>query len=155
MPTEPRGARGPEGAANLPDDRVALITAGYERFNQHDVDGLMQLLTADVEWPDVVNGAVLRGAGEVRAYFARIFAVTAPIITVGDVIEIGSDVVATTYQEFYDHADRLLGEPRLVVNRYSFRDDLVSAMVLTSEDDFPSEVRRRYRAAQELGAVTP
>jgi len=128
-------------------ERVARIRAGYERFNEQDLDGLLELCTEDVEWPDVVNGKVLHGADEVRDYFSRIFTVATPLVTVGDVIEIGDAVIATIYQQFYDHEGRLLGDPRVVVNRYSFVDGLVSGMTLTSQDDIPTEVRRRFQAA--------
>jgi len=94
---------------------------------------------------DVVNGGVLHGIGGVREYFERIFAITNVQVTVGDVIEIGDTVVATTYQQFYDLDGKVLGEPRMVVNRFSFSGDLVSRMVLTSQEDIPQEVRRRFR----------
>lgn len=125
-------------------DRVALIRWGYERFNEQDLNSLMTMIVDDVEWPDVVNGTVLHGRDEVRAYFERIFSVSGIRATVGDVIEIGDAVVATTYQQFYDLSGKPLGEPRVVVNRYNFRDDLISAMVLTAQNDIPDEVRRRY-----------
>ena len=126
-------------------DRVSLIRAGYERLNEKDLDGLLALFTEDVEWPDVVNGGVLDGIGEVREYFERIFAITNVQATVGDGIEIGDAVVATTYQQSYDLDGKMLGEPRMVVNRFSFSGDLVSRMVLTSQEDIPQEVRRRFR----------
>ncbi|HEV2361573.1 MAG TPA: nuclear transport factor 2 family protein, partial [Acidimicrobiales bacterium] len=57
-------------------DRVALIRSGYERLNDQDLDGLLSLFTDDIEWPDVVNGTVLEGIGEVKEYFARVFEFT-------------------------------------------------------------------------------
>ena len=125
--------------------RVALIRSGYERLNERDLDGLLALFTTDVQWPDVVNGSVLQGTDQVRDYFSRILAIAMLRVTVGDVIEVGDAVVAATYQEFYDRDGKRLGEPRMVVNRFSFRGDLVSAMVLTSQDDIPAEVRRRFQ----------
>ena len=141
------GRRNEASSGNDPaplDDRIALIRGGYERFNEQDFDGLVAMLDEDVEWPDVVNDAVLHGAHEVRDYFERIFAITKPLIMVGDVIEIGDAVVASTYQAFYDHEGRLLGEPRMVVNRFSFKGDLIAAMVLTSQGDIPQELRRLF-----------
>ena len=127
-------------------DRVALIRAGYERLNDQDLEGLLALLTDDIEWPDVVTGTVLEGIDEVRAYFERVFKFASLRIYVGDVIELGDAVIATTFQHFYDLDGKPTGEPRVVVNRFSFRDDLVSAMVLTSQGDFPEEVRRRAQS---------
>ena len=126
-------------------DRVALIRDGYERLNDQDLDGLLAMLTDDVEWPDVVNGTVLEGIDEVRDYFKQVFEFTRLRVYVGDVIELGDAVIATTFQHFYDVDDKPVGEPRVVVNRFTFRDDLVSAMVLTSQGDFPEPVRRRIQ----------
>jgi len=126
-------------------DRIPLIGVGYELFNAQDLDGLLALFTEDIEWPDVVNGDLLHGIGEVREYFERIFAITKVQVILGDVIEIGDAVVATTYQQFYDLDGKMLGEPRMVVNRFSFRGDLVCRMVLTSQEDIPQEVRRRFQ----------
>lgn len=124
-------------------DRVALIRSGYERLNDQDLDGLLSLFTDDIEWPDVVNGTVLEGIGEVKEYFARVFEFTRLRVYLGDVIELGDAVIATTFQHFYDLDDKPVGEPRVVVNRFTFRGDRVSAMVLTSQGDFPEEVSRR------------
>jgi len=124
---------------------VSLIRFGYERFNEQDLDGVLALFNEDIEWPDVVNGGVLHGIGEVREYFERIFAITTVQVTVGDVIEIGDAVVAATYQQFYDLDGKALGQPRMVVNRFSFHGDLVGRMELTSQEDIPQEVRRRFR----------
>jgi len=126
-------------------DRVPLIGVGYELFNAQDLDGLLAHFAEDIEWPDVVNGGVLHGIGEVQEYFERIFAITKVQVILGDVIEIGDAVVATTYQQFYDLDGKMLGEPRMVVNRFSFRGDLVSRMVLTTQEDIPQEVRRRFQ----------
>ncbi|HML01579.1 MAG TPA: nuclear transport factor 2 family protein [Acidimicrobiales bacterium] len=126
-------------------DRVPLVRSGYDRFNEQDLDRLLALFTDDIEWPDVMNGGVLHGISEVREYFERIFAITTLHVTVGDVVEIGDAVVAATYQQFYDLDGKALGEPRMVVNRFSFRGDLVGRMELTSQEDIPQEVRRRFR----------
>jgi hypothetical protein len=50
---------------------------------------------------------------------------------------------------------RLLGDPRVVVNRYTFRGGLVSAMTLTSQDDFPHEVRERIQHGHRSEAEAP
>lgn len=156
MSTEPLQPPRPGPAAAVDErlDRIALVRLGYERFNEKDLDGVLALCTEDVVWPDVVGGGVLHGAGEVRAYFSRIFSISTLLVTVGDVIEIGDAVLATVYQQFYDLDGRLLGEPRVVVNRYGFRDGLVSAMTLTSQDDIPEEVRRRVRSAERTRSAS-
>lgn len=127
------------------DDRVALIRSGYERLNDQDLQGLLALFTDDIEWPDAMNGSVLQGIDEVRAYFSRVFEITNLRVLVGDVFEVGDALVATTFQHYYDSNGHPIGEPRVVVNRFTFRGDRVSAMVLTSHGDVPEELVRRFQ----------
>jgi ketosteroid isomerase-like protein len=155
MSTEPVPSPRPVGPSVLDErpDRIALVRFGFERFNEKDLDSVLGLCTEDVEWPDVVNGTVLHGGQAIRDYFARIFAIATPLVTVGDVIEIADAVLATVYQQFYDLDGRLLGDPRVVVNRFTFRGDLVSAMTLTSQDDIPHELRQRVQDAQRSAST--
>lgn len=135
----------PKVSAMARTDRVDLIRSGYERLNEQDLESILVLVTHDIEWPDAVNNSVLHGTDELRGYFRRMFAFTRPRVTVGDVIEIGDAVVATTYQQFYDLEGKLLGGPRMVINRFNFCGDLVCSMVVTSHEDFPEELRRRFQ----------
>lgn len=130
------------------EDRVAAIRAGYESLNRRDLAGIVAILTEDVIWPDVVNDAVLEGRNQVHDYFERVFRVAALRVTLGEVIPLGDAIIATTHQQFYELDGKPLGQPRTVVNRFTFRGDLVSRMEVTSADDIPAELRTRYRALQ-------
>ena len=130
----------------MSEDRLATVRAAYESFNRQDLDGALGFLADDVEWPDVITGSLLEGKEAVRAYFERVFAVVSMRITLGDLIPIGDAVLATTYQQFYDLDGSVLGTPRMVVNRYTFEGDHATRMEVTSREDIPDEVRRRYLA---------
>ncbi len=43
----------------------------YERFNARDIDGVLEMLTPDVDWPNGWEGGYLSGREEVRAYWTR------------------------------------------------------------------------------------
>ena len=43
----------------------------YERFNNRDVDGVIELLHADVEWVNEPKGLHVRGLDELRALWKR------------------------------------------------------------------------------------
>lgn len=43
-------------------EKVSLLRVAYRRFGARDVDGLLAMMTDDVEWPDVANAAVLHGS---------------------------------------------------------------------------------------------
>lgn len=130
----------------MSEDRLATVRAAYESFNRQDLDQALGFLADDVQWPDVVTGSVLEGKDAVRAYFERVFAVVSMRVTVGDLIPLGDAVLVTTYQQFYDLDGSVLGPPRMVVNRYTFEDDRATRMEVTSREDIPDEVRRRYLA---------
>ena len=42
-------------------ERIAFLREAYRRFNDRQIDGLLQMMTDEVEWPDVANNAVLHG----------------------------------------------------------------------------------------------
>jgi ketosteroid isomerase-like protein len=125
--------------------RVDLVRLAYERFNKQDVDGVLELLDDDVEWPDLVHTSVLKGKEAVRQYWRRQFEIATPTVLVGEVMEVGEAVIAVAYQQLYDLHGRLLGPPNVVVHRFRFRGGLVSKMELTNLDEIPDDVRRLFR----------
>ena len=125
-------------------DRLEKLRGAYESFNRQDLQSVLAVLTDDVSWPDVVNDGLLHGKQEVREYFERVFSFATMQVTIGDLIPIGDAVLVTAYQQFYDLDGKQLGQPRTVVNRFTFRGDLVARMEVTAHDDIPEEVRRRY-----------
>ena len=48
--------------------RRALLRRAYAAYNQQDADGLVQLVSEDVDWPDG-GGGRLHGRAAVRAYW--------------------------------------------------------------------------------------
>lgn len=57
----------------MPDanDTQGMLETLYERFNARDIDGVLALLTSDVDWPNGWEGGYLRGHDEVRDYWTR------------------------------------------------------------------------------------
>ncbi|GLY18682.1 nuclear transport factor 2 family protein [Kineosporia rhizophila] len=114
------------------DARKALLIDAYRRFNGRDVDGLLSMMTDDVEWPDVPNQSVLRSKDEIREYWFGQFAITDPQVVPTD-FEPGSDedeIVAVVEQEVRGLGGEVLVDRREVRHRYSFRDGLVRRMVV-------------------------
>jgi len=52
------------------DDAQALLTRLYEAYNRRDFDAFSALLTADINWPDQIQGGRLVGPDAMRAYWA-------------------------------------------------------------------------------------
>ena len=114
-------------------EKVSLLQLAYRRFNTRDVDGLLAMMTADVEWPDVANAAVLHGPEAVRPYWLAQFAAADPRVEPTDFLAAGDDVVAVVRQQVFGLDGEPLTEPATVYHRYSFRDDLVCRMVVFDE----------------------
>lgn len=114
-------------------DRVAFLERAYRFFNDRDIDGLFTMLTDDVEWPDVANGAVLRGKEAIRPYWEGQFAVADPTVTPTAFIPAGDDLVAIIDQRILDLHGQLLVPPAVVFHRYTFSGDLIRRMMVFAD----------------------
>lgn len=124
--------------------RLAAVRELYARFNEADIDGVVELLAPDVEMPDVLHGRTLRGVEEARAFWEREFQLVEPSITVREVVEVGNAVLAVVYQETYDrNGGQSLGPGVAAVHRLTFRRDRVAAIEYTGLDDVPEQLRQR------------
>ncbi|QEE30708.1 nuclear transport factor 2 family protein [Terriglobus albidus] len=52
-------------------DTKTLIEQAYSAFNKRDINGVLALMTHDVNWPKVSEGGRAVGKEEVRAYWTR------------------------------------------------------------------------------------
>ena len=103
-------------------------------FNDRDVDGLLAMMTDDVEWPDVARSDVLRDKASIRAYWDGQFAVARPQVTPSGFVDVGDDVVAVVTQVVLDLAGEPLAPPSTVFHRYTFdRSGLVRRMVVFTD----------------------
>ena len=93
------------------------------------------MMTDDVGWPDVANGAVLHGKEAIRAYWEGQFAAADPRVTPIDFIEAGDDVIAVVEQRILDLQGRPLAPTAVVFHRYTFANDRVRRMVVFADRD--------------------
>lgn len=49
----------------------ALIAQAYSAFNQRNIDGVLALMSGDVNWPRASEGGRAIGKEEIRAYWTR------------------------------------------------------------------------------------
>ena len=110
-----------------------MLHDAYRAFNQRRVDDLLALLVADVEWPDVAGGRVLRSHDEVRAYWLAQFEAASPVVEPTDFVAAGDDLVAVVRQQVFDHAGTPLTDAVTVYHRYTFREEKVAAMTVHAD----------------------
>ena len=106
--------------------KVALLERAYRLFNAREIDALLALMTDDIEWPDVANGAVLHAKEAIRPYWEGQFAVADPHVEPTDFIEAGDDLVAVVDQRILDLQGRPLAPPSVVYHPLHVRGTCVS-----------------------------
>jgi ketosteroid isomerase-like protein len=114
-------------------ERVAFLERAYQLFNERDIDSLLSMMTDDVEWPDVANGAVLCGKEAIRWYWEAQFAASDSRVRPTAFIHAGDDLVAVVDQHILDLQGQLLALPQAVFHRYTFDRDLVCRMVVFTD----------------------
>lgn len=62
-------------------DNQDLISRAYEGFNARDIDGVLQLLTPTVDWPNGWEGGYVHGHDAVRDYWQRQWQEINPTVT--------------------------------------------------------------------------
>ena len=126
--------------------RVALVREVYDRFNNADIGGVLDLLDADVEMPDVLHGTVLRGTDSLRRYWEQQFELVDHSIMASDVVEVGDAVLVVAFHQVYDReGGGPLGRGVAAVHRLTFRGDRILSIEYTGVDEVPEQVRQRLR----------
>ena len=107
--------------------RIATLRAGYAAFNRRDIDGALAMLTADVAWPDMLEGRTLAGHGAVRAYWTRQFAILSSHVEPLEFVA-RDDRILIAIDQRVRRLDGEEVERREVGHLYTFRGGLASRM---------------------------
>ena len=67
--------------------RPRLIAQAYAAFNRRDIDGVLALMSENVDWPKASEGGRAVGKEEIRAYWTRQWKELDPRVEVLQVIE--------------------------------------------------------------------
>ena len=112
---------------------MELLDRAYRLFNERRVEEALGLMTENVEWPDVANGAAPR-RDAVRPYWETQFAAASPTVVPVRYLDAGDDVVAVVDRR----VDALDGTPlvpaHVVYHRYSFAGELVRRMTVHQDE---------------------
>ncbi|HXX90870.1 MAG TPA: nuclear transport factor 2 family protein [Acidimicrobiales bacterium] len=145
-------ARWARPGTDRPVDRITVVRSAYERFNAGDIEGVLELVDPDVEWPDAIRNSTLHGREALRAYWSSQFDVATPTARAQDLVEVGDCVIAVAFQEVYDlDSGAPLGPPVAVSHRFHFRGSQIVRMELTALDEVPESIRARFRNALRYG----
>jgi hypothetical protein len=105
-----------------------ILTAAYRSFNAREIDAVLSLMSADVDWANGMTGGRVHGHAEVRQYWTRQWAMVNPRVEpVG--FKRGEDgrVVVSVHQVVRDLEGKLLMD-RMVEHLYAMERGLIQRM---------------------------
>jgi ketosteroid isomerase-like protein len=105
-----------------------LLREAYAAFNRRDIDGVLASMSADVDWPNGMEGGRVHGREEVRAYWTRQWAVVDPHVEPMSIVEgDAGETAVEVHQVVRDLTGKLLVD-QIVLHVYRIRDGLVERM---------------------------
>jgi hypothetical protein len=109
-------------------DYVAHFQGLYEAFNRRDVDGVLAMMSDDVDWPNAWKGGRLVGREAVRDYWNAQWQEIDPHVEPLSVTERADGTLAVTLRQVVRSPDgQLLGDAE-VVHVYRLDDELIRRM---------------------------
>ncbi|MFZ5670585.1 MAG: nuclear transport factor 2 family protein [Pseudomonadota bacterium] len=109
-------------------EREALLTRLYEAYNRKDIDAVVDVLHADVDWPNLFGEGRRRGHAAVRAMWRDQFARIDPEATPISFTENRDGSVSVKINFIVRNLDGRIFTDEIATNTYRFRDDKVVRM---------------------------
>lgn len=110
----------------------ALLERTYAAFNARDVDAVLAMMHAEVDWPNGMEGGRVHGHRAVREYWTRQWGLIDPRVEPrGFTVEADGRVTVTVHQVVRDLAGTLLKEAT-VQHVYALDHGLIVSMEIRS-----------------------
>jgi hypothetical protein len=104
-----------------------LLRRAYAAFNARDLDAVLALTHADVDWPNAIDGGRVRGQVELRAYWERQFETMDPRVEPETFVEEHGRIAVAVHQVVRSREGELLADQR-IRHVYTLRDGLIAHM---------------------------
>ena len=115
-------------------DARELLAAAYSRFNARDLEGVLLLMHADVDWPNGMEGGRVHGHNGVREYWTRQWKMLDPKVEpVGFAPDDAGRTVVEVKQVVHDMQGTLLMD-RMVQHIYTMQDGLIRSMEIRESE---------------------
>jgi ketosteroid isomerase-like protein len=113
------------------DARIRALRDAYECFNRGDLDGALEFLHTEVEWPDLINNRVLHGRDEVRDYWRVSLSLVVPVVSPTEFFPHQDGVVVLARQRVTSrHGGEEVEVATSVMHQYTFRDGMIAKLVI-------------------------
>ncbi len=112
----------------MPDGKE-ILRSTYRAFNTRDIEAAIELMHAQVDWPNTWEGGRVVGRAAVRDYWSRQFAaISSNVKPEGFSEEPDGSITVDVHQVVHDaHTGELVSDSR-VRHRYRLEDGLVVRM---------------------------
>jgi ketosteroid isomerase-like protein len=105
-----------------------LLLEAYQAFNARDIDAVLALMHADVDWPNGMEGGRVSGQDNVRVYWKRQWKVLDPRVEPTQIADDDTGrTVVVVHQVVKDLAGSIVVD-QFVEHVYSIRDGLIERM---------------------------
>jgi ketosteroid isomerase-like protein len=115
-------------------DHLARFQGLYEAFNRRDADGVLALMSDDVDWPNAWKGGRLVGREAVRDYWSAQWSEIDPQVEPMAVTERADGSVAVTVRQVVRSLDGELLADGEVLHVYRLADGLIRRMDVEQPD---------------------
>jgi ketosteroid isomerase-like protein len=107
---------------------IQLLHRAYAAFNRREIESVLVLMHANVDWPNGMEGGRVLGTGAVREYWRRQFEVVDSHVEPKNfTTEADGRIVVHVHQVVRDKAGKLLAD-QMVQHVYEVRDGLIQSM---------------------------
>ena len=105
-----------------------LFSKAYAAFNARDIEAVLAVMHADVDWENGMEGGRVLGRDEVRKYWTRQWAMIDPIVTPERfVVENDGRIAVRVHQVVRDLAGNIISDG-IVEHVYVIEDGLIKSM---------------------------
>ena len=107
---------------------IELLQRAYSAFNRREIETVLALMHADVDWPNGMEGGRVLGTEAVRKYWRRQFEVVdSQVEPKNFATEADGRIAVHVHQVVHDKAGKLLAD-QMVQHVYEIRDGLIQSM---------------------------
>ncbi len=113
---------------------IELLRGMYAAFNRREIETVLAVMHANVDWPNGMEGGRVLGKSAVRDYWKRQFAVLDPHVEPKTFTrEADGRIAIDVHQVVHDKSGKLVVD-QMVQHVYEFRDGLIQSMEIRQAD---------------------
>jgi ketosteroid isomerase-like protein len=105
-----------------------LIRRAYAAFNARDIDAALATMSANVIWPNGMDGGTVHGREGIREYWTRLWQLTDPRVEPISIHQDASGAYAVKVHQVVKDLNGAVMIDRVVRQTYRIRDGLIESM---------------------------